>query len=88
MLRKVNKAETITNDNGQKTVLTTPFPLLTGLKHFLGRNKAQIHTGQGKYTECPKMPETQIYQQTRQNDVKVSVYIHLKFFSGSFSKSH
>ena len=81
---KISRSEQ-TNNRGVRSTDN----VLTGLKHFLGRNKAQTHTGQGKYTKYPKMLETQIYQQTRQNDVKVLRYIHLRFFSSYFlSKSH
>jgi len=39
--------------------------------------KPRTLTEQGKYIKGSKMLETQIDQETRQTDVKASLYIHL-----------
>ncbi|OYD93628.1 hypothetical protein CDG76_16625 [Nostoc sp. 'Peltigera membranacea cyanobiont' 210A] len=63
--------------------------VLSGLKHFGGRNKPQTHVEQGKYTKYSKTAQTQIYQETKRKDVKDFLYIGLKLFFGYFlSKSH
>jgi hypothetical protein len=60
-----------------EVIITSPLTLLiAGLKHFSGRNKPQTHTLLGKYTSYLKTTQTQIYQENKQNYVKVFLYIN------------